>query len=78
MEYECCPAPPPPVVCLAGTLGDGQTCMSLDNIKVLAYEACNQAGFVLFDVHVADVGSCNPNEGLLVEYKCTAESNTCP
>jgi len=82
---ECCPAPPapppppPPVVCLSGTIGDGQTCMDLGNIKTTAHEACQQAGVVLFDLQIADVGSCAPNEGLLVTYQCTTyDANGCP
>jgi hypothetical protein len=79
---ECCPAPPPPpppVVCLSGTIGDGQTCMDLGNIKLTAHEACEQAGVVLFDLQIADVGSCAPNEGLLVTYQCTTyDANGCP
>lgn len=79
---ECCPAPPPPpppVVCLSGTIGDGQTCMDLGNIKWTAYQACEQAGVTLFDLQIADFGSCAPNEGVLVTYQCTTYSDSgCP
>lgn len=82
LGYECCPAPPPPpppVVCLSGTIGDGQTCMDLGNIKTTAHEACQQAGVVLFDLQITDVGSCAPNEGLVVTYQCTTyDANGCP
>lgn len=81
VEYQCCPAPPPPVppvTCLEGTLGDGQTCQDLGDVKLTAYNACADAGLVLFDLQIADPAACNPNEWLLVTYKCTASGNVCP
>jgi hypothetical protein len=83
-SYDCCPAPPPPppsvppVVCLAGSVGDGQTCQNLGDFKMLAYDACSQAGLMLFDITISDAGSCNASDALLAEYKCTAQDNVCP
>lgn len=82
LGYECCPVPPPPpppVVCLSGTLGDGQTCQNLGEFKWAAYQACEQAGVALFDLQIADGASCNPGDGVLVTYQCTAlDANGCP
>jgi hypothetical protein len=79
-QYTCClPLPAPPtVICLEGTLGDPQTCQDLGNFKLASLEACTQAGFFLVDIVVGDTGSCDPSQGLLVEYKCAAEGNVCP
>jgi hypothetical protein len=81
---ECCPAPPepppapPPVVCLSGTLGDGQTCQDLGGVKTTAFETCEQAGLMLFNIQIEDLGSCGPSEGLLVSYECAAVGDVCP
>jgi hypothetical protein len=82
---ECCAAPPPPppapppVVCLSGTIGDGQTCQDLGEIKTAAYLTCDQAGLMLFDLQIVNQGSCSPSQGVLVNYQCTTyDANGCP
>lgn len=89
--YECCPIPPappspppspppaPPSVCLSGTVGDGQACVNLGDIKTSAWAACEQAGLILFDVQIADVGLCTPSEAVLATYQCVAaDYGACP
>lgn len=82
LGYECCPVPPPPpppVVCLSGSLGDGQACLDLGGIKTSAWQSCEQAGLILFDLQIADVGGCAPTEALLATYQCTApDYGACP
>lgn len=82
--YKCCgggeptppPQPPVPGVCTTGTIGDG-TCQDYGDYKMVAWEACNQAGATLINLTI-DNGACTDGKAASMVYTCISSGDYCP
>ncbi|HRI66922.1 MAG TPA: hypothetical protein PK156_21895 [Polyangium sp.] len=83
VDYQCCPAAPPPdpVECTnepntTGTLTFA-TCQGYADLKMAAWQACEQEGRVLFNL-TPDGTGCPEWEGTSVAYECAATNQCAP